>query len=570
MQFGYTITLVDPQNQHGIRTFSFNTILDASLSTYGASINIRCPLYEAVALATDARILQLRIVRSDGKRWLFRVASIKLTTNGIHIEAYNLISALDDIEYSQWWSCSDMTLWKPREGGPSEAKPQRWEMKIDETGMSLSPKKNERFGTPKYYAGRYFLKSLFRPWTIIQFDYEFKAPVNWRMQVARWDAMWGNGLELFVVNATGSVIKGSICMNYSGYAITGLTMYYNAAEALYVGETGDDYFKITNLRIATTTTNMVNTVTQAVISAGATVWVTPSTAGSNTGMKNITVGQRLVLESGSTTNSESVIVLAVNATQFQATFAKAHASGATIRAIVITDKEIVDDILAQTLALNPTCGLQASTALIQSSGRDISQALYTAQPPRTILKELSERVGFKAEVTDEGYLRFGQRPQGQIYIVREGQIEFGSTIDPVRNSVQVQYKNAAGDDAFTGYSTDTTQVTSLGGITRQQTISLDARNATEATFLQSLALRDNAPRRIESAITPTMIVNEAGATVALDTLERGDQLVVSVMPAIAPRQTTTIEEVEIDLLSGAVTITPDTPLKTLDTWLAKR
>ncbi len=556
----YSISLYDPFANVQIARFD-RQVTDAQLSTNGLTASVRLAPFFAKSLYAQSRMLTAVVARSDGKTLRYRTVTMRLLDQGLAIECHNLIVALDDLEYDGWWSVTKLDGWLPVETASST--PERWEMRHDDGTISLSPRKNERFSNVKGI-GR---QSLFIPanlnstgFQVIQFDWRAKGPTNWLATFLAAERDYSSQTGVATISSGNTTAQsGSLCFTFGARPLVSFAMYYNAAEALYIGETGDDYLKISNLRVATAITNMVNTTTSGAIAIGTAFVTVANTA-------NISVGQRLTVESGGA-NSESVVVLAVNATQFQAAFTKTHGLGSTVRGIVVTDKEIVEDVLSRVLAANPNSGIKQNTSRIIKSGRDCQEAAWSATSGLSVVQELAELAQYVTYVDDAQYLYYGPKEVGRTFALVDGSIELEKALGEATNQMRVAYKNASNQPVYTAFVENTSERTTVG-ITRQRTLASETTDATEAATLRSVALTDAAPT-IRASLTVRAVRNEYNVREPLDILTRGDVITVGDFSGAINKRSYTLAETSVNLVTGEVSVTPEAPIKQLDRWLAQ-
>ena len=556
----YSISVYDPFANIQIARFD-RQVTDAQLSTNGLTASVRLAPFAAKSLYAQARMLTAVVARSDGKTLRYRTVTMRLIDQGLAIECHNLIVTLDDLEYDGWWSVTTLDGWLPVETASST--PERWEMRHDDGTISLSPRKNEQFSNAKGI-GR---QSMFIPanlnsagFQVIQFDWRAKGPTNWLATFLAAERDYSSQTGTTTISSgTNAAQSGSMCFTFAARPLVSFAMYYNAALALYIGETGDDYLKISNLRVATTFATMVNTTTSGAIAIGTAFVTVANTA-------NISVGQRLTLESGGA-NSESVVVLAVNATQFQAAFTKTHVSGITVRGIVVTDKEIVEDVLSRVLAANPSSGIKQNTSRIIKSGRDCQEAAWSATSGLSVVQELAELAQYVTYVDDAQYLYYGPKEVGRTFALVDGSIELEKALGEATNQMRVAYKNASNQPVYTAFAENTSERTTLG-ITRQRTIASETTDATKAATLRSVALTDAAPT-IRASLTVRAVRNEYNVREPLDILTRGDVITVGDFSGAINKRSYALAERSVNLVTGEVSVTPEAPIKQLDVWLAQ-
>jgi hypothetical protein len=504
---------------------------------------------------------------------MYRVTTPTLIGDGVHFEGLSLDNALNDDDYSALWSSTSLQGWLPlRKADNSAYDPDRWAFDTNQA-VGVVAKKNEKYANG---GGNTTLGAIYRTVppdssrnaVVAQMEWEFLAP----------DATWGGGiiygnadftgLANLITPLAGSGVKqtGAVCAAFPSSALFGMQLYYNNPNpTLYIGETGDCYFRFTRVRLATSTTNMIaTTITSGAIAVGAA----SPTVGS---VANMYVGQRLVINSGAA-DSESVIVTAVGATTFTATFSKAHAANATVRAIVIYDDEIIKDMHARALALNPSSGLKPSTALVQSSGRDRMDKEWHAAQPLRVMEELAKPVLYDYGVTGDGLLFYQPRgTNARAWMVRASDIELARPLAGVVNSVRAAYQNAANQLQVTAYATDTVSVAS-NGLTRRRTIQADTTSPTEAALIRDTALSDTKKRPVQSRVSFRRLYDRSGAEYPPDQVQRGDTITIANLPAVffsSQLRTFRVAETHIDVNTGLPSVTPEAPLPLLDVLLAR-
>ncbi len=143
----------------------------------------------------------------------------------------------------------------------------------------------------------------------------------------------------------------------------------------------DVYLKITDLRVATSTVNMIDTTIAISITAGSRT-VTPAD------MTGIYVGQKLYI-AASGNNGEIVTVTAITSTTFTAVFALSHTASVLVKGIAIYADEIVGELIDEVSTDNAQ--LSSSTALVESPGLDLTDILYEDQSAMDVLIDLVGR-----------------------------------------------------------------------------------------------------------------------------------------------------------------------------------
>lgn len=143
----------------------------------------------------------------------------------------------------------------------------------------------------------------------------------------------------------------------------------------------DVYLKITDLRVATSTVNMIDTTIGSSITAGNRT-VTPAA------MTGIYVGQKLYIAAAGN-NGEIVTVTAITGSTFTAVFALSHTATVTVKGIAIYADEVVNQLIGIVSADNSQ--LSSSTALVESPELDLTDLLYEDQSAMDVINDLVGR-----------------------------------------------------------------------------------------------------------------------------------------------------------------------------------
>ncbi|KPL89999.1 hypothetical protein [Herpetosiphon geysericola] len=572
--YDYAISLLNPATNTMVANLS-KRAFDIDVSIDALTFRIRALADEPAVYLDNPPALHAIVRRSDGKRFIYRLNTPALEANNIlSFECFNLIACLDDDEACVEWSTMDDSKWLPvgKERVSNRAE------ELHEFGSeypAIYPKKNEKFSVS--FIGSKAIQSpsgATRKQRIIQCDFEFRAPTNWTGVLQRSDASFGFIARILTITGSGAgagtIVNGALCEAFTDTDIISMDMWYDAALALYAGETGDVYFRIKNWRVAASSANMVNTVTiTAAITAGANRTVTPAS------MANIYVGQRLVFESTTSAsgavNSESVVVKSKTATTFVADFTKNHAIGSTVKGIVITDKEIIEDALANLRTLNPNCGLSAAKMLIVNSGEDQEERTWINESYRKVLDDLAVDTDYVYGVDREGRVYY--RPRGtyaRAWASRRTRITMKRPLDKLYNSVRAAYQNAKGVLAQTAYSVNSVSAL-LYGIVRRKTVKVDTTNATLAANARTFALNDSKNRNAQIDVVPQRLTDMSGGVYPLDEIEPGDTITITDLPASfgeANLRKFVVAEQSINATSGQGSITPQEPIPTIESYLA--
>lgn len=565
----YTITLRDAATNVQLRDLT-NDVHDAMIGDTECSFGLPIDLAVAATLVDDFRARTV-VVSHDGIATTYLLQRPTLTTHGIRCVAVNPIAVLDADRYSALWSSTSVGDWlavRP-EDTPNRL-PDRFEMDTNNR-LYIAAKKNEQFFAAAVTGA---IGSLHyrvpsggsRNPVAMQAEWEFLAPTaTWKALAQYATASFGFA-GLMIASLLGSGVKqtGAFCASFAGNPVMLLDLYYDSpTPTLYSGETGDCYFRLTKIRIATSTANMIATTIAASVAVG-TQTVTPVI------MANIAIGRQVVINSGAS-DSEMVTVTAVpTTTTFTAVFAKAHLAGATVRGIVIRDREVVADVLNQAVALNPTLGLSNSPLLITTSDRDYDGLQFDAAAPLDVLAQLAKPNAYTFGVQDDGVLWYGAA-QGRAWIVQASDISLSRPIDTLVNQVLVGYENAAGVALVTTQATDAISV-AQNGMTRRRIRAAQTTNVREAELIRDTALRDGTRRAVQATITIRRLYDSTGQRWPVDSLSGGDTLTLINLPAAlsSPElRAFIVGEVSYFPETDNVEIALDTPEPRLDVLLAR-
>jgi hypothetical protein len=181
------------------------------------------------------------------------------------------------------------------------------------------------------------------------FDYVQLAPTaSWRVAFQTRNADFSGIANPWGVTGGIGISTGNVFVTFAAAKVVNFFMDFNAADAVFAGETGSAYLIITNLRLVTTTTNKVDTTMTSAVVAGSNVSVPVGSSA------NMYVGQRLHLGAAAGLG-EGVIVKSIpDATHFVADLTASYASGQNVQAFVIYADEIAKDIVSAVSTLNPT------------------------------------------------------------------------------------------------------------------------------------------------------------------------------------------------------------------------
>lgn len=502
----------------------------------------------------DTSLLYVGLVENGAVFWEGRLEDPAIAAgtpgSGLHMQALGAWRTLMDDRYTALWSTTSVADWRPATTDQlTNAGPERYQIDTNNR-LFIAPQKNATYAN----AGANFMiggvvfdlpddATRNAATGGIQFDYETNTPANWLTRLQTFNSAGALIATPWSLASTGALATGSIYLN----ALAGnparciFEVLYNAAAAVYAGETGAAYLKITNVRITTTRTHEVNTTWSA--PAGPVTGVQTVTPAS---MVGIYVGQRLFVRQGAATNAESVVVTAMSATTFTAAFVKNQGAGVAIQALQVYADDIVKDIVSQISTLNST-QLSSSAALIQSPGLDLTDEIYEDAVPTDILMHLAELGDNQATprqwevgVWEGRVLHFRPRGSaGRAWYVDVTSLEIARTLEDLVNSVYARYQDAQGRALRTAVNTDSASVARYG-LTRRASLSTDTTSSTQAAVQRDAQLADHKDPLPRATVSFEAVYSADGARWPLYLVRSGDTVTIRNLP---PSISTSIDRV---------------------------
>lgn len=412
-----------------------------------------------------------------------------------------------------------------------------------------------------------------RQLSLVAFELEMLAPVGFIFRVESWNANFAGGfVTIDLTNATGLVQNRARVIMFTAADILVFSLVRNAANALYVGETGDAYVKLTNVRVLSTQQSLVSTTTTAITFNGTPSTITvASTAGLQAGRMVALAGTEMV-----------TIINVLSSTQFTANVARAglgYIVGSAVRAPAVYADEIARSLVASTAALNPT-QVSTDTGLISAPTVDLLNQVYQDQRPAAILTQLAaygDAAGntWQWRVWDGRRLTFAPATTGtQTYTVDASDITIEPSLDPVYNQVYATYQEASGRTRRTTAATNADSVR-VRGVTRQQAVPASTTSAVGAETVRGVALGDTANPTPRLSIKFDRLYTERGAPVPLWLLRAGDRLRVrNLQPStgglLEAARVITVARTTYDLATGGMAVEPANPLPELEALLARQ
>lgn len=542
-----------------------------------AELNI--PFLEAFLYYQQLGPLKLKVSWGSYRVWEGRLedpTQFAHDLSGLKITAFGGWVAYNDAPYTALWSNTKLDEWVlalPTQ--IATVVPDRVTANTNNQ-LYIAPQKNASFNNAVDVQLLYLaLDDNTRNITGVQFDYEMIFPnANWSGNFRTMDTAYTTIATPFSLAATGALQRGSIHLTLTGSVqVLSFIIYFNAAAAAFVGETGSAYLKITNLRVVTSNTNRINTTLGTNIAAG-TRTVTPAS------MSRIYVGQRLFIDQGSVTIAESVIVTAITSTTFTAVFAFAHITTSTVNAHVVYPDEIIKDCVTTLNTLNST-QVSSNVTSIQSQAVDLDQAVYEDQYPSEIINQLIAKSDnqtpprqWVAMAYDNQTLIVRPRGSGLAWYTDVTDLEVVRTLTQLYNSVYGVYSDVSNKRSLrTAVTTDADSVAKFN-ITRRKSVKIDTTDGVQATKIRDsvLALQtDPVPR---ANIELDRIYDKYGNPFPLFMVRADDTLTIRNLPPILGAvydkiRTLVIVRTNVNLLKNTIQLDLETPTPNIEVQLAQ-
>lgn len=572
------LAIIDDNNYTRPLPYAFAQNIKASKGKNGIkSLEFDLPMTLKAAMALYPAIIgdEVRASWFSERFFIGRVEDIEIKPSGIKVIALGYWRVLDDNLYTALWSST-----QPKEWGVITAidvfnrQPDKYN--IDLNGrMYISTKKNQTY-TNSADVGSFVLKIPYGSTKkIVGFscDYTLNLPATgagWEFGYITWNEGWSGAAVTRI--ALGAGVAFTRTIHYAVTACDYLELYiYNTTGAnnTPAGEDGANFLEVRNIRVVTSTANRVNTTLGTTFGAGGTQTVTPAS------MSNIYVGQSLEISQG-TNISERVTVTAVTSTTFTAVFAGPHNAADTVNAHVVYTDEIVKDILAS------VSGLATSQAQIVSSTLDIFDLVYEDTRPSAVLNELAARGNSSQQLCEVGIdveKKLYFRPKGNIaqtYYVDITDIDTIISLENVYNSIYGISRDKHGRKIRSASNVDSNSVNQFG-LTRVDFVDANSTSSQQALLQRDTKLADEKNAQAKASITFTRIYNDHGGEEHISKVNPGDIFIIRNYPfslittsVIDKIKSFTLLEVNYDVLSGTLAVTPEDFIPTLDLMLRKQ
>ncbi len=224
--------------------------------------HVRLAALEAFA-RYDRSAAYYLVVKSFGATlWEGRLEDAAIVDDGVNLLGLGYQRALSDTLHTALWSVASYAPWWAwSQDDRSTAWSERYE--IDNNNrLFIAPQKNATLGnTGGNKAGTIGLVAPaggVRKIVACSFSYEMLAPAGWAGGLNRYTGSpAGTVSNVWSLTATGVLQTGTQNLTFTADDVIAFYFQYPAADAVYAGETGAAYLKITNLRVKTTTSAAV-------------------------------------------------------------------------------------------------------------------------------------------------------------------------------------------------------------------------------------------------------------------------------------------------------------------------
>lgn len=216
------------------------------------------PISTREALRVHDRIKLPHVVVSDGAAavWAGRLEDAEITNEGLRIAAYGYWRALSDAPYTALWSDAGVANYKPITPDMLVVRtPDQWTIDTNNR-LYIAPKKGNTY-RPGGDIGALIYKHLnggSRKVVAVSFSYELKMPTGFDARCIANDYIDVSAAVAWSLASNGASQTGTVNATFSAKD----TVYFDihntsAGNITYNNEEGDYYFKVTNVRIKTTT-----------------------------------------------------------------------------------------------------------------------------------------------------------------------------------------------------------------------------------------------------------------------------------------------------------------------------
>lgn len=230
---------------HGFAAFSASVTrrLTEAMRFYNVSGALHIGVYDGPALVWEGRIEDSGIFSSqDG--------------SGNDLAAYGYSRAMADLPYTELWSTTALPDFRPLlEAELSNRTPWKFNLTSDESRIFIAPKKGITYTSALGTADMIVTtpSGSARFFQTVTFDYAVLLPAAFTARVVTYAAGFTSGTGEWSTVGTGALVTGSASLTLAASKVILGFGVITASTNTYANEDGDFYFRVTNVRIKTTT-----------------------------------------------------------------------------------------------------------------------------------------------------------------------------------------------------------------------------------------------------------------------------------------------------------------------------
>lgn len=414
--------------------------------------------------------------------WRGRAEKIGVRDNLLTIGALGKWRALSDLQqYTCLWSDASYDQWQQISDDLISTSANDQYQLDKKSRLMLEPRHNDSItGSDGGYWGYIVPENSRKNLVVVQFAYDLTGATFTGKLQSR-NSSWASPSSLWSLSGSVGSQTGAKFITFS--AAAALTFEHIANSTTSVTNTGSKYLKITHLRVATSSANIVDTTYGSNITAGAQT-ITPAN------MTGIYVGQELVI-TGSGSVGEIVEVTAITSTTFDATFALSHTATVAIKGIVVYGDEVVKDVLSAVNTLNSD-QLSSVTALIESPGIDMVDAVYLDRDGASVVEDIADRGGadgaaWETGVNNDGVLYLRPLGDDSLSWAVDARISLERDLAQLANEVISVHKATDETLKRTDAATDLASQQTYG-IKRQAAVDVHTTRPVEAEAVRDVVL----------------------------------------------------------------------------------
>lgn len=439
--------------------------------------------------------------------------------DGVRVQALGGFRAYSDVMYTALWSAASYANWEPVTADDhSSYNPELYQLD-NNNRLYFAPVTGQTYAAGSEVGGMVFKaphngnKGI----EAVSFTFSMTGASGWTAAIFSYSEDFGSGATEWTLAGEVSAQSGAQVVELGGAVDYVVVAFYRPSSGtMYSGDVGAVHFKMTNVRVVTSTAEMIDTTLGTNVTPGSQV-VTPGS------MEHIFVGQGLMILPVTVVDTERVVVTAVTATTFTAVFAKSHSSDQAVKALYVSAEEVVGDVLSYTSSINAD-QVDDSTSLIEATDRDLLDVLYEDRVAADVLAELAEGHNFEVGVTGERLLYFRPRAAESRTWYVDASVSLERTLEALRNSAYGVFADGRGRTLRTAYATDSDSAEGWG-IVRQAAVYVDTTSQVEAEGFRDSFLETHADPDPRAVLAFTHLWTVDGVLVPLFFLRAGDSLV---------------------------------------------